>query len=159
MVFMPSGHLGPKGSVAPICGMLPGLPLWQEWPMPALPGGVCLTRAVGSASKRSSPNYAEDQLFTTVWCDSDPTTERPHHDGAPPGPLKVRAFAPSAPPSRRAWIALRKLLWQEGVLTKQNWLWILGCSQPFSIHHVLQVLPIPRIATYSTTPRQNDPAH
>ena len=43
-----------KGSVAPIRGMLPGLPLWQEWHMPALPGGVCLTRAVGSASKQSS---------------------------------------------------------------------------------------------------------
>ena len=28
--------------------------LWQEWHMPALPGGVCLTRAVGSASKQSS---------------------------------------------------------------------------------------------------------
>ena len=53
-VSMPSGLLGPKDSVAPICGMLPGLPLWQEWPMPALPGGVCLTRAVGSASKQSS---------------------------------------------------------------------------------------------------------
>ena len=29
-LYMPSGHLGLKGSVAPICGMLPGLPLRQE---------------------------------------------------------------------------------------------------------------------------------